>query len=162
MRSCKCDSAKAKEQKCEDATTKREDVMPKMRRCEGRRSDTSIAPSQLCTLAFASSHFRRRLFWLHSASLGRLHRILYRHRTRQGFQINPCYYWYACARPSRLLWMFINILMCKCNIYIYQCWLCLIIIYSTLNVMSAIMCTYALPDSGLSLTSRLFTVDQTQ
>lgn len=60
MRSCKCDSAKAKEQKCEDATTKREDVMPKVRRCEGEGAillsllpNFALWPSHLRTFAFA-------------------------------------------------------------------------------------------------------------
>lgn len=141
MRECEIAKEKVRRSKVEGAKVQKCDC--EARRCEGecatlRRSDTAIAhsPQQLRTLAFAFAFFH----CIQQVSVDYQY-IEFDTGTilAQGLPIKLRYYWYACAGPSCLLRMYINILMCTFTKYVYQCWLCLIIIFSTYNVMSAIL-----------------------
>lgn len=110
-----------------------------------------VAKEQYChrSFALATSNSRLRLRFFHCIQQVSVDDIEFDTGTilAQGLPIKLRYYWYACAGPSCLLWMYINILMCTFTMYVYQCWLCLIIVFSTYNVMSAILWTHALRDS---------------
>lgn len=113
LRGHECEVAKTKVRRCDGKKAKMRRQTTKMRK---RRRDTTIAlsPSKLRTL-------------LHSASIGRFNRMWRRHSTRPRFADKSQM---VRMRPSCLLWIFINILLCTCDIYFYRWSLCLIMIYT--------------------------------